>query len=153
MTTLLTLPRFNSFYLYFSSISHLVACVDLLNNPFCNDLSHNLSFGHLDTDPIINPNIEKLKKDNTLDTKCSETFDAFHIRKTTRMTVRQFRGKRYTIKCKLLDLNCSFNRRKLKDWTIIMAKMHIHLYRAHGILVLHNKLWQLICIQKKTSIF
>jgi hypothetical protein len=39
------LPRFNLFYFYFSSISHLIACTDLLNNPFCNDLSHNLSFG------------------------------------------------------------------------------------------------------------
>ena len=44
---MLTLPRFNSFYFYFSSISHLIACTDLLNNPFCNDLSLNLSFGHL----------------------------------------------------------------------------------------------------------
>jgi hypothetical protein len=28
-----------------------------------------LSFGHLNTHPIIDPNIEKLKKDNILDTK------------------------------------------------------------------------------------
>jgi hypothetical protein len=45
-TPLLTLPRFNSFYFYLSSISHIIPCTDLLNNynPFCNNLLHNLSF-------------------------------------------------------------------------------------------------------------
>jgi len=68
--------------------------MDLLNNPFCNDLSHNLSFGHLNTHPIIYPNIEKLKMKNILDTKTkvetyceitwsfriTVTFEAFHTR-------------------------------------------------------------------------
>jgi hypothetical protein len=35
-------------------------------NPFCNDLSHNLSFWHLITHPIIDPNIETFPKDNIL---------------------------------------------------------------------------------------
>jgi hypothetical protein len=57
-TALLTLPRFNSFYFDFSLISQLIACMDLLNNPFCNDLSDNLSFlCTLNTHPIIDPNI------------------------------------------------------------------------------------------------
>ena len=45
-TPLLTLPRFNSFYFYLSSISHIIPCTDLLDNyiPFCNNLLHNLSF-------------------------------------------------------------------------------------------------------------
>ena len=42
MIPLLTLPHFYSFYFYISSISHLIACMDLLNTPFCIDLSHNL---------------------------------------------------------------------------------------------------------------
>ena len=46
-TPLLTLPRFNSFYFYISFISQLITCTDLLNNLFCNELSHKLSFGHL----------------------------------------------------------------------------------------------------------
>ena len=49
ISLLLTLPRSNLFYFYLSSISHLIVCTDLLNSPFCNDLSHNLSFGHLNT--------------------------------------------------------------------------------------------------------
>ena len=44
--------RFNSFCLYFSSISYLITITDLLNNPFCNDLSHNFFFWHLNTHPI-----------------------------------------------------------------------------------------------------
>ena len=44
-------------------------CMDLLNNPFCNDLSHNISFGHLNNYPIVDPNIEKLKMNNILDIK------------------------------------------------------------------------------------
>ena len=34
-------------YFYISSISYLIACEDFLNNPFCNDLPHNLSLGTL----------------------------------------------------------------------------------------------------------
>ena len=57
---LLTLPRFNLFYLYFSSISHLIACT---NNLFCNDLPYNLPFyRHLNTHPIINPSTKKFPK-------------------------------------------------------------------------------------------
>jgi hypothetical protein len=87
-TPLLTLPRFNSFYFYFSSISHPIACTDLFINPFCIDFSHHLSFGHLNTHPIIDLNIEKFKSYISWDTKrelksCSfirrsEIFGSFH---------------------------------------------------------------------------
>ena len=70
-------------------------CMDLLNNPFCNDLSHNFSFGHFNTHLIINPSIQKLKMDKSSCTQSeswnllrnhvvSETFDAFH---TIRITI------------------------------------------------------------------
>ena len=66
-TPLLTLPRFNSLYFfYYSSISHL------LDNPFRNDLSHNLSFWHLNTHSIIDPNIEKFQKGHRLGHKMFE---------------------------------------------------------------------------------
>jgi hypothetical protein len=55
ITKLLTLPRFNSFYFFLSSISHLIASTDLLNHTFCIDLSNNLFFGHLNQHPIIDP--------------------------------------------------------------------------------------------------
>ena len=87
-TPLLTLPSFNSFYFYFSSMSHPIACTDLFVNQFCIDLAHNLSFGHLNTHPIIDLNIEKFKSYISWDTKrelksCSfirrsEIFGSFH---------------------------------------------------------------------------
>jgi hypothetical protein len=41
------ITHFNSFYFYFSSISHHIVCTDLFVNPFCIVLSHNLSFGRV----------------------------------------------------------------------------------------------------------
>jgi hypothetical protein len=61
--------------------SNPLKCTDLLNSSikgFCNDLSHNLSFGHLNTHPIIDPNIEKFPKGQHLGHKMKvKTFD-FH---------------------------------------------------------------------------
>jgi hypothetical protein len=61
---LLTFHRFNSYFCY-SLISHPFTSTDLLNNPFGNDLSHSLSFGHQNTHPIIDPNIAKFQKRTT----------------------------------------------------------------------------------------
>ena len=45
---------------YISSISYLITYTNLLNNHFCNDLLYNLSFGHLNTHPIIiYPNMDE----------------------------------------------------------------------------------------------
>jgi hypothetical protein len=57
---ILTPPHFNSFNIYFSSIFHHIAFAD--GNPFCIDMSHNFSFGHLYTHQIIDQNIEKFLK-------------------------------------------------------------------------------------------
>jgi hypothetical protein len=43
--------------LHHSSISILIASTELLN-----DLSHNVSFGHINTHPIIDPNVEMFQK-------------------------------------------------------------------------------------------
>jgi hypothetical protein len=61
LVLLLLLFNFPPYYLY-----------DLLINPFCNDLSHNLSFWHLNTHSIIDPNIEKFQKGHRLGHKMFE---------------------------------------------------------------------------------
>ena len=43
-------------------------------------MSDNISFRHLHTHPIIDPNIEKLQNYNILETICSETFGAISLK-------------------------------------------------------------------------
>lgn len=64
-------PSSPQLVLFFSSISFFIAWIHnpILNNPFCNNLSHNLSLplglGHLITHSIIDPGINEYPKKGT----------------------------------------------------------------------------------------